>query len=61
MVTNRDKSGGISSELDSILKSVGSLDMITSLALQAIPGCSNHHLDLDAECGSLWATDRRQI
>lgn len=55
MVINREKSGGIDRELDSILEPVGSLEVIPSLALE---GGLNHHLDLDTECGSLEADEQ---
>lgn len=54
MVSNKEKSGEVSRELDSILDPVGSMEVILSLALWAIQVCLNHHyLDLDTEQGSL--------
>lgn len=54
MVSNKEKSGEVRRELDSIPEPVGSMAVILSLALWAIQVCLNHHyLDLDTEQGRL--------
>lgn len=52
MGTNWEKLGEVGGELDSALGPARSLDVIPSLALQAVVGCLNCHLDMDRECGS---------
>lgn len=54
VVSNKEKSGEVRRELDSIPEPVGSMAVILSLALWAIQVCLNHHyLDLDTEQGRL--------
>lgn len=58
VVNNREKKEEVGRKLESIPEPVESLEFISSLALWAILGCLNHHLDLDVKCANLEAEEQ---
>lgn len=60
MGTNREKLEEVGRELGSVLKPVRSLEAIPPLALQAILGCLNLHVDSDGDCDTLEAEEQER-